>query len=318
MNLGAMKNLLVLGTDHAHWSRDVLGAFGSTASQSNQAWYAKDDVTLAGGTRIGAGARTEHVDKESSSASTQIADRLNAWEMGASTPIGSSLTLYGRGGRSFRLANVDEFSFTAPAVVLQPQTSHDYEVGTRWTYASGKADLRLYRSNVDHEIGFDPNAPGPFGFLGVNVNFDPIRRQGLELDTLHALSRSFGLRVNAALRESKFRSGPYTGREVPLVPRKTLAVRGDWTPVAGHRLSGGVNWVSSQHPDFQNTCTIPSFTTVDARYAYQWQQVELSVAVANLLDRRYFTQAFGCIGGTTTSIYPEPGRAVTAALRVNF
>ena len=93
---------------------------------------------------------------------------------------------------------------------------------------------------------------------------------------------------------------------MPLVPHQTLAVRADWRPAAGHRVTGGVNWVSSQHPDFNNACTMPAYTTADVRYAYQWQQLELSLGVANLFDKKYFTQAFGCAAGTTSSIYPEP------------
>jgi iron complex transport system substrate-binding protein len=60
---------------------------------------------------------------------------------------------------------------------------------------------------------------------------------------------------------------------------------------------------------------MPAYTTADVRYAYQWRQLELSLGVANLFDRKYFTQAFGCAAGVTTSIYPEAGRAITAALR---
>ncbi|HEY0886324.1 MAG TPA: TonB-dependent receptor, partial [Ramlibacter sp.] len=194
----------------------------------------------------------------------------------------------------------------------------DVELGARWSYAGGKADVRAWRSALANEIGFDPAAAGPFGMLGANVNFDPTRRQGVELDATHALVPTVALRVNAALREAKFRAGPHSGHDVPLVPRQTVALRADWTPAAAHRVSGGVNWVGSQHPDFANTCTIPSYTTADARYAYEWERLELSLAVANLFDRRYYTQAFGCTAGATTSIYPEPGRTITAALRVKF
>jgi iron complex outermembrane receptor protein len=102
------------------------------------------------------------------------------------------------------------------------------------------------------------------------------------------------------------------------VPRRTLALRADWKPMPSHRVSAGVNWVSSQHPDFNNACTMPSYTTADVRYAWQWQKVELSLAVTNLADRKFFAQAFGCATGVTTSIYPEPGRAFTAAARVSF
>ncbi|HWP13412.1 MAG TPA: TonB-dependent receptor [Ramlibacter sp.] len=317
-SLGGAKNLLVLGTDYASWTRDVLGAFGSTAQQSSRAWYAKDDVTLAGGTRVGAGYRTEQIDKQNSNAPAGLADRQHAWEIGLSQPLSAGTTVYGRAGRSYRLANVDEFSFTSPGTILEPQTSRDLELGARWAYGAGKAEVRLYRSLLDNEIGFDPNAPGPFGFPGANINFDPSRRQGLELDTSHALTRTVGLRVNAALRQATFRSGPYAGRDVPLVPRKALAVRADWTPAAGHRVTGGVNWVSSQHPDFNNACTMPAYTTADVRYAYQWRQLELSLGVANLFDRKYFTQAFSCVEGVTQAIYPEAGRAVTASVRMQF
>jgi len=141
---------------------------------------------------------------------------------------------------------------------------------------------------------------------------------GLELDVTQELTRTLGVRLNAAFREASFRAGPYSGNEVPLVPRQAVALRADWTPLAGHRLSGGVNWVSSQHPDFANACTMPSYVSTDARYAYQIKAVELALGVTNLFDRKYFTQAFGCAGGQVTSIYPEAGRAFTASARFQF
>jgi iron complex outermembrane recepter protein len=315
--LGPVKNALVVGTDIADWERTVLGTFGSVATQHTRAFYAKDDVTLQGGTRISLGGRTERIEKDNSSSGTGFEDRQNAWELGVSHPFGPAWTGYARIGRSFRLANVDEFNFTAPGVVLQPQVSRDAELGARWSYANGKVDARLYRSALTNEIGFDPNAEG--SVFGANTNFDPTRRQGLELDWNHAWSRSFGTRVNAAVRKATFRSGAYAGNDVPLVPRQTLALRGDWTPLAGHRVNAGVNWVSSQHPDFDNACRMPSYTTADARYAWQFHRnAELGVGVTNLFDRKYYTQAFRCAGGLTTSIYPEPGRLFTVSLRAQF
>ena len=314
--VAGVKNLLIVGTDYDNWELKVLGLFGSTAEQSSRAWYLKDDVTLSGGARLSAGLRSERIVKNSTSALSGLADRVRAWELGASYPVSKDLTVYGRAGSSFRLANVDEFSFTAPSVVLQPQTSKDIELGARWAYAGGKLEARLSRSQLTNEIGFDPNAPG--SFFGANVNFDPTRRQGIEVDASHALTRTVGLRVNAAVRDATFRSGPYAGKDVPLVPSKSLAVRADWTPAAGHRVTGGVNWVSSQHSDYNNACTVPAYTTADVRYAYQWQQVELSLGVANLFDRKYYTQAYSCTAGVTGSIYPEAGRTVTAAVRVRF
>lgn len=314
---GALKNTLVVGIDAGDWQRDVAGAFGSRATQQSRAFYAKDDVVLPGGTRISAGGRTESVERDSTSVTARVDRRENAWELGASHPVAPGWTAYARAGRSFRLPNADEFSFANPTQVLRPQVSRDYEIGTRWSHAKGSAQARLYLSRLSDEIGFDP-AAGPFGF-GDNVNFDPTRRQGLELDWSHALNAALGLRAHAAWREASFRAGPYAGKDVPLVPRRTAALRADWTPAAGHRVSGGANWVSSQHPDFANACRMPSYVTADARYAWQFRrEAELAVGVTNLFDRKYFTQAFRCTGGVTQAIYPEPGRQVTASLRVQF
>ena len=314
--VAGLQNSFVVGYDYEDWQRNVLGAFGSEANQRSRAFYAKDDVTLAGGTRLSLGARSARIAKDN--AGSGFEDDQHAWELGASHPFTPALTAYARVGRSFRLANVDEFNFTSPGAILQPQTSRDLELGARYAWTGGKLDARLYQSRLENEIGFDPNAVGAFGFNGANVNFDPTRRQGLELDAMQELTRTLGLRLNLALRDATFRAGPYSGNEVPLVPRQTVALRADWTPLAGHRLSGGVNWVSSQHPDFANACTMPSYVSTDARYAYQIKAVELALGVTNLFDRKYFTQAFGCAGGQVTSIYPEAGRAFTASARFQF
>jgi iron complex outermembrane receptor protein len=311
-----MTNIFVGGVDLHQWERDVLGAFAATSTQRTRGLYLKDDLVLAGGTRLSVGVRTEAVRKAGGGLETD--DTQRAWELGASHPFSVRWTGYARAGRSFRLANVDEFSFTTPGVSLAPQTSRDLEIGARYEGDATRAELRLFHSRLDNEIGFDPAGVGPFGPFGANVNFDATRRMGLEIDARHALSAELAMRLHLAWREASFRAGPYAGKDVPLVPRRTVAVRADWTPVAGHRLSGGVNWVSSQHPDYANACTMPSYATADLRYAYRWRGAEFALGVANLFDRGYYTQAFGCAGGQTTSIYPETGRAFTASVRMDF
>jgi iron complex outermembrane receptor protein len=249
-----------------------------------------------------------------------LGGRLNAWDLGISQPLLPNTTGWARMGTSYRLANADEFSFTDPSLAIRPQTSKDLEVGMRWAQGAYKVEARLYRSAITDEIGYDPNATGPFspGFNGANINFDPTRRQGIELDGDWMVSRQLSLGARLSLREATFRSGPYAGKDVPLVPRQTLALRADWVPAVGHRLTGGVNVVGSQSPDFANQCTMSSYTTADVRYAYQWKKAEFSLGVTNLFDRSYYTQAFRCTGGVTNGIYPEAGRSFTAAVRVAF
>ncbi|MCY7306126.1 MAG: TonB-dependent receptor, partial [Rhodoferax sp.] len=266
--LVGLANSFVVGWDKASWESTIVqSAFkpvGTVATANSHAYYLKDDLTLnATGTRLGAGWRTESSRKSEASTVSSLSDRQQAWELSVNQPLAAGLSAYGRLGRSFRLANVDEFSFTTPGLPFKPQTSRDTELGARWAYAQGQVDLRWYRNNLRNEIGYDMSAVGPFSpfFPGANVNFDPTRRQGLELEARHAMSPSVNLRLNAALRQARFTSGPFAGNDVALVPRRTLALRADWRPAAGHTLNAGIQWVSSQSPDFANLCTMPGFAT---------------------------------------------------------
>ncbi len=319
---GEVSNALVLGFDHEHWTRDVASRFGafladSAASQSSRAFYASDDLALASGTRLSAGVRTERFEKQTTDAAAGLDARQRAWQLGIVQPLASGAAAFGRYGRSFRLPSVDEFGFTRPGATLRPQTSRDAELGLRWTPPGGRAELRVYRNALSEEIGFDPSVAGPFG-PGANVNFDPTRRQGVEFELLQALDAAWRLRLNAALRQARFTAGPHEGRDVPLTSRRTLALRLESSPAAGQRLDAGLTAVSSQPADLDSACTIPGRALLDVRYAVRTANLELALGVANLADRRYYTQAFRCAGGQPTAIYPEAGRTVTGSVRLTF
>ena len=314
---GDIGNALVIGADHGQWERVIPGSFGSVSDQRSRALYARDEVTLAGGTRLSAGGRSEALRKNNSNAATGVDERQTAWEFGVLQPVAPGASVYGRIGKSFRLPNVDEFGFTSPGAVLRVQTSRDVELGARWAAGGSRAEARLYRSSFTDEIGYDPSAAGPFG-PGANVNFDPTRRQGLEVELSQVVSSALSLHANAALRRAQFTSGARSGKDVPLTPRHTLSLRGEWQPAAGQPVDLLLNQVAAQHPDFDNACRMPSYATLDLRYAYRWQAAELALGVANLGGRKYYTQAFSCTAGEVNAIYPEAGRSLSASLRMAF
>jgi len=321
---GGFVNVFVAGIDRGQWERTITqSAFtpiGTRANADSSAFYIKDDLTLPGSaTRLSLGWRTEGIRKREGLSAASIDDRQQAWEAGISQPVGVDATLYARIGSSFRLGNVDEFSFTNPAVTLRPQTSRDLELGARWKNASSALEARWYRSRLRDEIGYDPAGNGPFGPFGANINFDPTRRQGLEVEGRHALTPAVDLRLAAAWRQAVFTAGQYAGNHVMLVPKRTVSLRADWRPAGGHSVHAGVLWVSRQSPDFGNTCSIPAYASADLRYAYQWGAAELALGIANLTDRKYYTLAFGCTAaGVATAIYPEAERTFTASVRYQF
>lgn len=315
-NLADLPNVLVLGLNHAEWTRN--GQFSAVATQHSQAAYVRDELTLSTATRLSAGWRAEQIRKDNTDATSGLDQARHAWELGIVQPLDATWAVYGRAGGSFRLPNVDEFGFTPPNTSLRVQRSQDRELGLRWSAGPSRAELRVYRSSLTDEIGYDPQAANSFGGQGANVNFEPTRRQGVETEVSHRYNSTLNVRAVAAWRQASFVAGIYDGKRVPLTPRQTLSLRADWMPAAQHRINAGVILVSSQVPDFANSCRMPGYATTDLRYAYQFGAAELAAGVANLGDHKYYTQAYVCSGGVTGGIYPEAGRTLNAAVRYSF
>jgi len=314
--LGTLRNSLTFGYDKGDWMRTVPGTYGSVSEHKTGALFAQDEVTLDSGSKVFLGYRSEKLEQSDTAASVNRSQNQRAWELGVTQPMTPAWSVYGRYGSSFRLPNLDEINpqYTLLGAVLETQKSKDFELGTRWRYSDGRAEFRYFRSSLTNEIGFN----NELGLFGANVNFDPTLRQGLELDARHDLSKAVALQLNLGVREANFTQGAYARKTVPLVAGTTLALRADWRPNASHSVNAGLVWLSSQQVDYSNTCQVPSHTTMDARYAFRRNKVELSLGINNLLDAKYYTLAFRCAAGVTTAIYPEAGRAVTAALRVKF
>lgn len=316
---GKLHNALAVGLDTAQWSN--LSTSGTLSDAQSSALYVTDDLRLPGtGTQLTAGLRSEQVDKKRSSSTVKPSEHPVSWNLGASQGIGGGVNAYVRTGTSYRLPTADEYTFTVPGTTLQMQTSRDMEAGVRWSAAASALEVRWYRNDLRNEIGYNSSANGPYGAgTGANVNFDATRHQGVELEARHAISSAWDLRANAVVREAKFTEGVYAGNDVMLVSPRTAALGARWKPTQGQVLDAAVNWVDRYAVDFQNTCSVPAYTTLDARYAYSTKTWEWSVGVKNLTDRKYYTQAYSCTAaGNPSSIYPEAGRSVVLGLEVKL
>ncbi|HJV85515.1 MAG TPA: TonB-dependent receptor [Noviherbaspirillum sp.] len=312
--IGGMNNELVAGLDFADWERN---SGTSHATQKSQAIYARDEIQI-GKARIAAGARHEKFDKDFNdpfgygTTAYSTKPSLNAWELQGKYAFLPQLDVFAKAGRSYRVANADENGFTpVPNQPLEPQTSHDIEAGITAGDAARKMTARVFRHRLKNEIFFNP-------VLFSNVNLDPTQRQGAELEANLRLLAEYTLSATFQHVSAKFTDGPNDGKEMVLVPRNTATLRLNWLPGSAQNASVGVQWADSQRygNDFSNTCSgrIPSFTTLDARYARRIGAWEFAVLGTNLTDRDYFTNAFGCRSG----IYPNSGRQLKVSARLDF
>ncbi len=322
--IGGMLNEVVAGVDLTKWERTTEADFSAAdANQKSKAIYVRDELRFdaAHEGRISAGVRREIFDKDFSDPKSfmtsgyDVAQGLNAWELQASyMPLGG-VTVFGKAGQSYRVANADDNAFTRVSdVALLPQKSHDLELGVSYADAVRKVTARLFRHNLSNEIFYDPTING----FGANVNLDPTRRQGFELDAEQRIAADWTVSAHYQYVDAKFREGVNDGKQMVLVPENTLSARLSWTPADGQSADIGAQWVDSQRDgsDFTNSCStkMPSFTTVDARYARKFGQWEFALSGLNLTDKRYYSQAFSCRGG----IYTADGRQLKLSARYEF
>ena len=318
--IGDKRNELVAGLDLIRWEREVRSAFSmGDARQDSKAVYLRDELrwNAPHQARLAAGVRHERFEKDYADPLAFMdesrAQSLNAWSLEGSIDVLPEVTLFAKAGRSYRLPNADENSLRSSTDVLQPQTSRDLELGVTAGGKERQLTARLFRHRLLNEIFYDPT----IGW-GANTNLDPTRRQGLEVEGQAAIGAAWRLTGQWQRVDAEFTGGPNAGREMVLVPENVVTARLAWVPGNRHSADIGAQWVGSQRfgSDFSNDCgaRIPSYTTVDARYAYRAGAWEATVSGLNLFDRDYYSNAFGCRSG----IYPSDGRQLKLSLRYAF
>lgn len=328
-DMGGMLNELVGGVDLTRWKRKTTSSFSNAdASQSSRALYLRDELRFdpAHDGRIAVGARHETFDKDYVDALAQVAPEsrsqaLNAWEAQASYRVHPLVEAYAKAGQSYRVANADEnsYRFTPDDGILEPQTSHDLELGTTLRHAPGDDSrtltMRVFRHRLKNEIFYDPTLNGGWG---ANTNLDPTERKGFEIDAQAEIAAGWRASAHAQHVIARFTEGPNAGREMVLVPKNVLTARLAWVPGNGQSADVGAQWVDSQRygGDFTNACAarVPSYATFDARYAVKLGAWELAATGLNLADRHYFSNAYGCQSG----IYPSDGRQLKLSARYDF
>ncbi len=325
-SFGAGRNELVAGIDLVRWERQTQSDFSlADAEQDAKAVYLRNEMlwNAPHNARLAIGGRHERFTKDYADplafppvAGEHRKQSINAWSLEGSIDVLPQVTVFARAGRSYRIANVDENSLRSGPEVLAPQTSRDLELGVSAGSDGRKLGARLFRHRLRDEILYDPT----IGW-GANTNLDPTRRQGVELEGQYALGSGLRLTGQWQRVDAEFTGGPNAGREMVLVPKNVVTARLAWAPagkLSGHSADIGAQWVDSQRygSDFSNLCSarIPSYTTLDARYALRVGGWEAAVTALNLADRQYYSNAFGCRAG----IYPSDGRQLKLSLRYDF
>ncbi|HUF82897.1 MAG TPA: TonB-dependent receptor [Burkholderiales bacterium] len=326
---GGLPHTLVAGADFDHWDYDSLfsGFFDShaLATQRNSALYLQDNVELTRDTRLTLGGRLQRTENAITEllpgpATLDQVRSPRAYEIALRHRLKPGLSVFGKIGRSFRIATIDENRFQP--TLLEPQTSRDIEFGAALERARVRVRVALFRIQLRNEIYFSPL----FGLFGQNINLSPTRRQGLELDTQWAVTDALRAFASLAWTDAEFRSGVYggvdvSGNEVPLVPRQTLAMGGSWRMAERTDLSLFARHVGAQRfdNDQANTfMTMPAYATLDMKLGHEMGGWSLAATLRNLTNRKYFSYGIRNAAGTSFNAYPAAERSVFLSAQYRF
>ncbi|MBA4142756.1 MAG: TonB-dependent receptor [Nitrosospira sp.] len=318
-------------------SADILQA-DVAATQQNRAIYLQHASTLHTGTVVTVGGRLQGVENRVNdhfNSATHARDRQSrmvyAYDAGIRQPVASAFSFYGKFGRSFRIATVDENynqfggpAFDSQVEILEPQTAHIGELGVDYQRGPVLGRASLYRINLDNEISFINI--DPFLFFA-NINLPPTRRQGFELEGSWAVTSAFDISGNYTFADARFREGSFGGMDVsgnmiPLVPRHRAAAGGTFRFARQTRVAAMMNYVGDQvmDNDQANTATrrMPDYVTVDIKITHQMSRLLLSMAVNNLFDEKYFSYAVRNGAGTSFNALPARERNVWFTVKYQF
>lgn len=338
-----LNGTLVFGADLDSWHYDSSRSTAPGAAllahvlagQDDAALYFLDTLQIDASTSLTAGGRMQrvslHADDSLNAAAYAHGNQVRtprAFELGIRRAISGRLSAFARMGNSFRIATVDEIYnqyggpvFDSIVTMLEPQTSHDREIGADWKSPGLHLHGSLYHMDLDNEIHYN-------ALTFTNMNLSPTRRYGLELEGGWQATPELEIHGSYAYTVSEFRTGTYggvnvAGNTIPLVPRNSASIGLSDSLPENFRVDAVVNYVGSQYFDNDQSNRfgqkMPSYTTCDVRVEKGAGAWIFSAAVDNIFDRHYFT--YGVASTFTPGLYnayPMPGRNITLGAKYRF
>ncbi len=137
------------------------------------------------------------------------------------------------------------------------------------------------------------------------------------MDFLKRVSTKWEYGILYTYQESKFKDGVYAGKDVPVSPRSKISFRSLYRLSAVDLIGLQANLISRQFidGDFENTKGMPSYFLVDGSYTHKLRNIDLTLRIRNILDKKYYSYATATSG---YSLYPDLGRNFMATLKANF
>ncbi|QXI29409.1 TonB-dependent receptor [Pseudomonas vanderleydeniana] len=203
---------------------------------------------------------------------------------------------------------------------LEPETTTNYELGTKWDVFHDRLSLTaaIFRTEKENtRVLVSQN---------IYENAGESRVDGLELSASGKITDKWQVFAGYSYLKSELVDAGLTGRngavtagaaqasgnQMPNTPKNSFSLWTTYEVMPKLTIGGGAFYVDQVYGDTGNTVYVPSYTRYDAMAAYKLtKNIDLQLNVQNLTNETYYDKAF-----STHFANQAPGR--TALLTTNF
>ncbi|WP_454563779.1 TonB-dependent receptor [Pseudomonas sp. AIG] len=226
----------------------------------------------------------------------------------SATPPGNTL---GEGQEGNPLGGTPDRSGNLLSSDLEPETTKNYEIGTKWDLLNDRLSLTadIFRTEKENaRVQVDTTS---------YENAGKTRVQGIELSASGKITDKWQVFAGYAFMDSEqIDGGPLgkanDGNELPNTPKNSASLWTTYQVTPKLTLGGGAFYVDDVYGSVANTTMVDSYVRYDAMAAYKLtKNVDLQLNVQNLTNETYYDKAF-----STHFANQAAGR--TALLSTNF
>ncbi|USX24909.1 TonB-dependent siderophore receptor [Oxalobacteraceae bacterium OTU3CINTB1] len=218
------------------------------------------------------------------------------WRLGTVFQVTPSLALYGQYAKAADPIS-SLFFLSAANSQFKNATGRQLEVGVKQAFAQGgEWTLALYDITKNNLLTRDPANPARSVQVGERSS------RGIEATVMAALAPGWSVEANASLLRARFddfseASGASlvsrAGNVPPDVPRRLANIWLNWELMPAWTASAGLRYVGERNADNANTLKLPAYAVTDASLRWKLSaDTNLTLRVANVFDKRYFTTAY--------------------------
>ena len=307
-------------------------------------YYVRDEFSVLKSIILSAGYRQERAtiggsNTDSVTPSNDFFDQqgtyhAESYEAGLTWLFGKKSKVYGKYSTVYRIPFVDEVAFfNGYSGGLNFNNNLDKEKGVSkevgaevYPLDNLKIGLTVYRIDMEDEISFFATGL----FTGYNKNLDKTRHDGVEVSLSYLWEKRAKLYGNFAYHKATFEDGPFSKKELPLVPNRIANAGVEIYLPFDLMLRPEVRYVSDAYlsQDYNNISIdrLDAYTIYNVYLFYKPSFGKLKftafIGVENLTNQQY--SSFGSYNvpaygvGAPSTYYPMPDRVFKGGLSFEY